>query len=149
MRARILRKGTSMLSGKIRGKSERFHWFLGLICTLGMSGSIAAAELYGDANGIYLTEFPAGAESMQIRGPRGFTVTVDSLEYVGDEPLAPGKYRYQIYGPTPDAVAPPTPDPMTNAENGRSANWTPGIPVTVFSSGYFIIEDGGNLQSVE
>ena len=113
------------------------------------AGGISAAEIYGDANGVYVTEFPSGAQSLRIRGPQGFVAEVDALEYRTDEPLVAGRYRYEILGPIPGAVSPPAPAASTNIENGRSPNAAPGIPAKLYTSGSFKIDDSGDLITLE
>jgi hypothetical protein len=120
-----------------------------LFVAMTLSGGISAAEIYGDARGVYVTEFPQGAQSLRIRGPQGFMVKVDALEYRADEPLAAGRYRYEVLGPIPGSAAPIAPDATTNIENGRSPNAVPGVPAKLFTSGSFRIDDKGDLVTLE
>lgn len=133
----------------VSGRFVRSQGLGVLFLAMTLSGGISAAEIYGDANGVYFTEFPSGAQSLRIRGAQGFIVEVDALEYRADEPLAAGRYRYEILGPIPGAVAPPAPEANTNIEDGRSPNAAPGVPAKLFASGGFKIDDNGDLITFE
>lgn len=112
------------------------------------SGNALAAEIYGDATGLYVVGAPADADSMRIRGPKGYSVSVDSLQYEAEEPLPEGTYQLEVYRVKPGAQLPPVPDAATNISNGRKPDAVPGLPKEVIAGGGFIIDSSGELVTI-
>ena len=114
---------------------------------MGTSMQLSATDFSGDAYGVTAHNAPAGAISIRLGGPGGFSAESDSLSYSSFYPMPDGSYRYEVTGALPSTRGAVAYDSKDAMHNGRaSTRGAVGARTGVVDAGHFRLQQGAVIM---